>query len=188
MKIHDFFNEAIALQQDMLSDKNLYRSIEMAVNAIVACYKKEGKVLLCGNGGSAADAQHLAAELTGRFKKERKPLYAEALHTNTSYLTAVANDYGFDKVYARIIESNSIAGDILLAFSTSGNSPNIIEACISAKNKGLFIIGFTGKNNCKMDDFCDVSIKIPSVNTPRIQEAHIFIGHIICELIENELF
>ncbi|MDD3875823.1 MAG: D-sedoheptulose 7-phosphate isomerase [Bacteroidales bacterium] len=188
MKIKGFIKEAIALKEQMLKDEVLLYNIQKTIDTIVACYNYNGKVLLCGNGGSAADAQHIAAELTGRFTMERKPLYAEALHTNTSYITAVANDYGFDKIYARILESNSINGDVLLAFSTSGNSPNILEACKVAKNKSLTVIGFTGKHGGKMNDLCDLMIKIPSDNTARIQECHILVGHIICEIVEKKLF
>jgi len=188
MKIKDLINESIALHQALLSDKNLLLQIEKSVELITECYKQNGKVLLCGNGGSAADAQHIAAELTGRFKMDRKPLYAEALHCNTSYLTAVANDYSFEKVYSRIIQSNSISGDVLIAISTSGNSPNILEACITARNNGLVVIGFTGDKGGNMNTLCDILLKIPSKNTARIQECHILIAHIICELLETTLF
>ena len=188
MIIQKYIKEAIAIKEAMLNDEVLLKNIQQAVDVIVECYHYSGKVLLCGNGGSAADAQHIAAELTGRFKMDRKPLYAEALHTNTSYLTAVANDYGFDKVYSRIIESNSISGDVLIAISTSGNSANIVEACKVPKDKGLNVIGFTGNDGGKMNEICDFLIKIPSENTARIQECHILIGHIICEKVENKLF
>lgn len=188
MNIQNFFDEAIALKQAIVKDKELMEAIKATTELIVSCYNNNGKVLFCGNGGSAADAQHLAAELTGRYKMERRPLYAEALHTNTSHLTAVANDYGFEQAYARLIESNSIAGDVLIAFSTSGNSPNIIKACTAARNKGLTVIGFTGKTGGQMNLCCDLMLRIPSENTPRIQECHIFIGHIICELVESKLF
>ena len=188
MQIQNFIKEAIALNEKLLNDETLLSNIQLAVDVITTCYQNNGKVLLCGNGGSAADAQHIAAEFTGRFKLDRKPLYAEALHCNTSYLTAVANDYSFDKVYSRIIESNSMSGDVLVAISTSGNSANIIEACIAARNNDLLVIGMTGDDGGKMNTLCDILIKIPSENTPRIQECHIFIGHIICELVENKLF
>jgi len=188
MKIQNFIKEVIALNEKLLKDETLTQNIQQAVDVIVECYQNNGKVLLCGNGGSAADAQHIAAELTGRFKIDRKPLYAEALHCNTSYLTAVANDYSFDKIYSRILESNSISGDVLIAISTSGNSANIVEACRAAKNNGLIVIGLVGEDGGKMNTLCDIMIKIPSKNTPRIQESHIFIGHIICELVEKKLF
>ncbi len=188
MKIKDIIKESLTLHQSILSDAILIAEIQKAVDIIVDCYNNNGKVLLCGNGGSAADAQHIAAELTGRFKIERKPLYAEALHCNTSYITAVANDYSFEKIYARIIESNSIAGDVLIAISTSGNSPNIIEGCKTARDNSLIVIGFTGEQGGQMNNYCDVLIKVPSKNTARIQECHILIAHIICELVENELF
>jgi len=188
MKIQDYIKESIALKEKLLKDKAFLRSTAQAVDIICNTYKNNGKVLLCGNGGSAADAQHLAAEFTGRFKMERKPLYAEALHTNTSYLTAVANDYSFDSVYSRIIESNSIAGDVLIAISTSGNSANILSACATAKSKGVYVVGFTGNTGGKMPSLCDILINIPSSDTARIQECHILVGHIICEMVEKKLF
>lgn len=188
MNTKQIIKASIAVKEAILKDEQLLTHIEKTVALMVACYHVNGKVLLCGNGGSAADAQHIAAELTGRFKMERRPLYAEALHVNTSHLTAVANDYGFEKVYARLIESNSMEGDVLLAFSTSGNSPNILEACVTAKQKGLSVIGFTGAQGGKMKELCDILINVPSEETPRIQECHILIGHIICEHLETKLF
>jgi len=188
MIIQKYLKEAITIKEAMLHDEIVLNNIQQAIDVIVECYRYSGKVLLCGNGGSAADAQHIAAELTGRFKMDRKPLYAEALHTNTSYLTAVANDYGFDKIYSRIIESNSISGDVLIAISTSGNSENILQACRVAKDKGLNVIGLTGKDGGNMNNVCDFLIKIPSENTARIQECHILTGHIICEIVEKKLF
>jgi len=155
---------------------------------IIKAFKDNKKVLLCGNGGSAADAQHIAAELSGKFYKDRDPLYAEALHVNTSYLTAVANDYSYDEVYSRLIKAKGRAGDILIAISTSGNSPNIIKAIETANSIGMITIGMTGGRECLMDGICKYLIKIPSVDTPRIQENHILIGHIICELVEGEIF
>ena len=146
------------------------------------------KVLLCGNGGSAADAQHIACELSGRFLKERAPLSAEALHVNTSFLTAVANDYDFDTVYERGLEAFGKQGDVLIAISTSGNSPNILKVIKKAQSMGIHRIGLTGATGGKMLDGCDVIIKVPSKETPRIQEAHITIGHILCELVESALF
>ena len=147
-----------------------------------------GKIHFCGNGGSAADAQHLAAELSGRFYYDRKPLNAEALHVNTSYLTAVANDYSFDLIYSRMIEASAKQGDVLVAISTSGNSNNIINAIETAKQKQMLVIGMTGETGGKMAKMCDVLLNVPSSCTPRIQESHIMIGHIICEIIESTIF
>jgi D-sedoheptulose 7-phosphate isomerase len=145
-------------------------------------------VLFCGNGGSAADAQHLAAEFSGRFYKNRKALPSEALHCNTSYLTAVANDYSYDVIYARIIEGTGIKGDVLVGLSTSGNSPNILKAFEAAHHNGMITIGFTGSTGGKMKDCCDILLNVPSTDTPRIQESHIMLGHIICELVEENIF
>lgn len=146
-----------------------------------------GRVLLCGNGGSASDAQHISAELSGRYLKDRPPLDSEALHVNTSYLTAVANDYGYDEVYARLVEAKGRKGDVLIGLSTSGNSPNIVKALEVAKKKNMITIGFRGQKPGKMDEFCDLILPVPSPSTPRIQEAHILAGHIMCGLIEESV-
>ncbi len=151
-------------------------------------FKSGNKVLFCGNGGSAADAQHLAAEFSGRFYTDRKALPAEALHCNTSYLTAVANDYSFDVIYSRIIDGIGQPGDILIGLSTSGNSKNIIKAFETAKEKGMVTIGFTGITGGQLKPVCDYLINVPSADTPRIQESHILIGHIICQLVEEKIF
>ena len=145
-------------------------------------------MLLCGNGGSAADAQHLAAEFSGRFYYDRQPLPAEALHVNTSFLTAVANDYSFEDVYARMVRATGKPGDILIGLSTSGNSPNVVRAFEEARAIGMTTIGFTGETGGKLSPLCDFLINVPSQDTPRIQEAHITIGHIICEIVESTLF
>ena len=155
--------------------------IAKAADVIIASYQNGGKLLLCGNGGSAADAQHIAGELVGRFLKERKALSAIALTTDTSILTALANDYNMEKIFARQVEAHGKSGDVLLAISTSGNSPNVIQAVEAAKAIGVKTIGFLGKGGGKMKGMCDVEIIIPSDNTQRIQEAHITIGHIICD-------
>ena len=146
------------------------------------------KILLCGNGGSAADAQHLAAEFSGRFYKDRKALPSEALHCNTSYLTAVANDYSYEVIYARLIEGITKPGDVLVGISTSGNSGNIVKAFEMAKTKQVVTIGFTGDKGGKMKEISDYLINVPSNDTPRIQESHILVGHIICELVESNIF
>jgi D-sedoheptulose 7-phosphate isomerase len=155
---------------------------------MIATFRGGGKVLFCGNGGSAADAQHLAAELSGRFYTDRPPLFAEALHVNTSYVTAVANDFGYDEVFARMVEAAGRPGDVLAAFSTSGNSPNILKAVAKAKEQGMTVIGFTGATGGKMASLCDILLNVPSTDTPRIQESHILIGHIVCEMVEREMF
>jgi len=146
------------------------------------------KVLFCGNGGSAADAQHLAAELSGRFYFDRPPLDAEALHVNTSYLTAVANDYSYDEVFARLVKAKGKQGDVLIALSTSGNSPNVIKSLIAANERDIITIGLTGESGGKMKSYCRHLINVPSADTPRIQEMHMLLGHIICELVEAKLF
>jgi D-sedoheptulose 7-phosphate isomerase len=187
-KIKTILAESIEVKHQVLQNADFLLSIEVVVNTIVKGYQQNKKVLFCGNGGSAADAQHLAAELSGRFFLNRKPLFAEALHVNSSYVTATANDYGYDYVYSRLVEAMGQEGDILMAFSTSGNSGNVVNALKIAKEKGLTTIGFTGEKGGKMNEFSDILFCVPSNNTPRIQEVHITIGHIICELTEQQLF
>jgi D-sedoheptulose 7-phosphate isomerase len=186
--IKEIISASIAVKQQLLTDEVLLAAVQAIVNATVAAYKADKRVYFCGNGGSAADAQHLAAEFSGRFYKDRKPLYAEALHVNTSYLTAVANDYSYEEVYARMIEAAGRTGDILFAISTSGNSNNIIKAVEVAKNQGVICVGMTGQTGGKLKTVCDYLLNVPSKDTPRIQESHILLGHIICELVEKELF
>jgi D-sedoheptulose 7-phosphate isomerase len=154
----------------------------------VNAFKNGNKVLFCGNGGSAADAQHLAAEFSGRFYTDRDALPAEALHVNTSYLTAVANDYSYDVVYSRIIKGIGKKGDVLVGLSTSGNSGNIVKAFETAKEKGMITIGLTGATGGKMKELSDNLLNVPSTDTPRIQESHILLGHIICQLVEEQYF
>jgi D-sedoheptulose 7-phosphate isomerase len=172
----------------MIDDAVLQETIAEVVDEIIACFRNGKKVFFCGNGGSAADAQHLAAEFSGRFYLDRDILPAEALHCNTSYLTAISNDYSFDIVYARLITGVGKEGDILIGLSTSGNSVNIVKAFEVCRKKGIRTIGFTGEDGGKMRDLSDLLIAVPSVDTPRIQEAHITIGHIVCELVEAALF
>ena len=186
--IKERIRNSIDLHTAILDNDELIANINAASIAMIECYEAGNKILFCGNGGSAADAQHLAAELSGRFYKERAPLFAEALHVNTSFLTAIANDYSFDEVYARLIKAKAVKGDILIAISTSGNSNNIIEASKQAKLVGTKTIGLTGYSGGKLVNYCDVSIRVPSRDTARIQEAHILIGHIICEIVEAALF
>lgn len=172
----------------MLAEPFLLTVIDDVVEEMVAAFKSDKKVLLCGNGGSAADAQHISAELSGRFYNDREPLFAEALHTNTSYLTAVGNDYSYEEVFSRLVRAMGRTGDILIAISTSGNSKNVIKAIEQANKIGMVTVGLTGQKGGKMKDLCKYLIRVPSDDTPRIQEAHILVGHIICELVEFSLF
>lgn len=188
MKIKEIFQKSIELKRQIIDDKVLINSMHESIDVIVSCFKKDKKVLFCGNGGSAADAQHLAAEFSGRFYYDRKPLFAEALHVNTSYMTAVANDYSFDEVYARLIQAKGREGDILIGISTSGNSVNVIEAIEAAKANGMTVIGMTGKTGGEMREMCDILLNVPSEDTPRIQEVHILMGHIICQFVESKIF
>lgn len=166
----------------------MQQKIAEAVTAITTAFNNGKKVLFCGNGGSAADAQHLAAEFSGRFYIDRKALPSEALHCNTSYLTAVGNDYSYDVIYARIIDGIGQQGDVLVGLSTSGNSRNIIKAFESAREKGMITIGLTGATGGQMKPLSDFLFNVPSADTPRIQESHILIGHIICQLVEEAIF
>lgn len=177
----------LATQSALLTDELLLERIRQTAMLLVRCFQNGGKVLFCGNGGSAADAQHIAAELSGRFYAERPPLYAEALHVNTSYLTAVANDYGYEMVYARMVQAAGRPGDVLVAISTSGNSPNILKAVEMARQQGMTIIGMTGKSGGKMANCCHILLNVPSGDTPRIQETHILVGHILCQIVEKEV-
>lgn len=179
---------SVDLKQAIISDDELISKINQVTAIVTEAFKQGGKVLFCGNGGSAADAQHLAAEFSGRFYSDRDPLPSEALHCNSSYLTAVANDYGYDVVYSRIIKGTGKKGDVLIGLSTSGNSVNIIKAMEVANNLGMITVSLTGKTGGKLKDVSQHLINVPSTDTPRIQESHIMIGHIICELVENELF
>lgn len=179
---------SIDAKQAILDNPALLAQIGQFADLLTATFQQDGKVLFCGNGGSAGDAQHIAAELSGRFYKNRPPLYAEALHVNSSYLTAVANDFGYDEVYARMVQAAGRTGDVLVAISTSGNSPNILKAVEQARMAGMKVVGMTGDSGGKMRDLCDILINIPSSDTPRIQESHILVGHIICELVEAALF
>jgi D-sedoheptulose 7-phosphate isomerase len=181
--------ESIDVKTKLLNDEKLLQNIQTVVNAIVETYQSpHGKVLFCGNGGSAADAQHLAAELSGRFYYDRPPLHADALHCDTSYLTAVANDYSYYEVYARAIRAKGCKKDVFIGLSTSGNSANVINALKTAKERGMFTVAMTGETGGEMKNHCDVLINIASKDTPRIQEAHVLIGHIICEHVESTLF
>ena len=188
ISIENIIQDSINVKQLILKDKDLVKRINEAASLCVESLKNGGKIHFCGNGGSASDAQHLAAELSGRFYYDRPPLNAEALHVNTSYLTAVANDYSFEMVYARMLQASAKKGDILVGISTSGNSANILKTIEVAKEMGVKTIGMTGEKGGKMANCCDILINVPSQCTPRIQEAHIMIGHIICEIIESIMF
>lgn len=165
--------------------KNHLDDIENVASAMIDSLRRGGKVLIFGNGGSAADSQHIAAELVGRFKKERRPIRAIALTTNTSTITAIANDYGYDVTFSRQIEALAESGDIAIGISTSGNSKNVVEAIAKSKSLGLMTIGLTGGDGGRLKKMCDISIAVDSKDTARIQESHIMVGHIICELIEE---
>ncbi len=186
--IKELIQVAIAVNQQVLEDETLLQTVSDATGVIVASLKRGGRLYFCGNGGSAADAQHLAAEFAGRFYKDRKALPAEALHVNTSYLTAVANDYGFDTVYSRLVEGIVQKGDVLIGLSTSGNSANIVKAFEAAKAKGITTIAFTGMTGGLLKSLTNYLINVPSADTPRIQESHILLGHIICQLAEETYF
>jgi len=188
MRIPEIIRQSIETKQRILEDKSLLKTIRDVAETCIEAFCIGNKVLFCGNGGSAADAQHLAAELSGRFYYDRLPLPAEALHVNTSFLTAVANDYSFDEVYARLLRGMGQQGDVLIGLSTSGNSKNVIQAMKAAHELGIITVGLTGETGGDLSHLCDFLINVPSMDTPRIQEAHIMIGHIICEIVESSLF
>ena len=186
--ITDIIKASIDVKQQLLADTHLVNQIATVTDVITKAFQNGNAVYFAGNGGSAADAQHLAAEFSGRFYKDRKALPSDALHCNTSYLTAVANDYSYDVIYARLLEGLANKGDVLVGISTSGNSGNIVKAFEMAKTIGVTTVGFTGQKGGKMKDLGDYLINIPSNTTPRIQESHILVGHIICELVEINIF
>lgn len=179
---------SVKLKSSLLANDALLNTVTNLATEIIRTYRSGGKVLWCGNGGSAADAQHLAAELSGRFYYDRDPLNSEALHVNTSYITAVANDYSYDQIYSRLIAAMGKSGDVLIGLSTSGNSANVINALVEGKKRGMLCVGFTGETGGKMKEHCDLLINIPSTDTPRIQECHMLLGHTVCELVEAGLF
>lgn len=188
MFIKEYIKDSILTKQKILNDETFLENIKKAADLIVKTYKNEKKVLIAGNGGSASDAQHIACELVAKFYFNRPGLCAFALSTDTSILSAVSNDYGFEHCFSRQIEANGKSGDVFIAISTSGNSKNIINAIEEAKNKGMSVIGLCGGKKCFMDDLCDINLKVPSCDTPKIQEAHIMIAHIICAMVEEKLF
>jgi D-sedoheptulose 7-phosphate isomerase len=187
-QIKDIIQASIDVKQKVLSDASLIKKIEQVATILTGAFAKGNKVLFCGNGGSAADAQHLAAEFSGRFYTDRDPLPSEALHCNTSYITAVANDYSYDVVYSRIVKGMGKPGDVLVGLSTSGNSVNILKAVEQAKQIGMISVCLTGESGGKLKALSDHLVNVPSNDTPRIQESHIMIGHIICQMVEEQLF
>jgi D-sedoheptulose 7-phosphate isomerase len=187
-QIKELIQSSIEVKQSLLQDEALVKQIDTVVEVVTNAFKNGNAVYFAGNGGSAADAQHLAAEFSGRFYKDRKALPSDALHCNSSYLTAVANDYSYDVIYSRLLEGLGKKGDVLVGISTSGNSGNIVKAFEMAASMGVVTVGFTGANGGKMKNMADYLINVPSNTTPRIQEAHILVGHIICELVEVNIF
>jgi D-sedoheptulose 7-phosphate isomerase len=187
-KIKDIINESLTVKGRILNDPAMIDRVGEIVTLIVSRFREGRHLSFCGNGGSAADAQHLAAEFSGRFYIDRDALPSEALHCNTSYLTAVANDYSYDLIYSRLIKGIGKPDDILVGMSTSGNSVNIVKAFETAREQGITTIGMTGEGGGKLKGLSDHLIAIPSRNTPRIQEAHMLLGHIICELVEEQYF
>ena len=187
-EIKKIISASIAVKQQVLADQHLIDTTSVVVRMMVKAFAAGQRMYFAGNGGSAADAQHLAAEFSGRFYKDRHALPAEALHCNTSYLTAVANDYHFNEIYARLIQGIANKGDVLVGLSTSGNSANIVRAFEVAREKGVITVGFTGQDGGKMKPLSDYLFNVPSRDTPRIQESHILLGHIVCELVEKSFF
>jgi|TARA_B110000261_G_C12998893_1_gene323380 D-sedoheptulose 7-phosphate isomerase len=186
--INKSIKHSIKLKQDVLGSQIFLDMIENTSIALTKAFQQKNQVLFCGNGGSASDAQHIAAELSGRFYFDRPPLNAEALHVNSSYLTAVANDYSYDVIYERLVEAKGKKGDVLVGISTSGNSENVLRALKKAKSLGMITVALTGESGGKIAEYADFLLAVPSNDTPRIQEIHILLGHIICEIVEKELF
>jgi len=180
--------ESIEVKKKLLENDDVLKNILETSKICIKAYKNNKKILIAGNGGSAADAQHIAGELVSRFYFDRPGLAAFALTTDTSILTAIGNDYGYEKLFSRQIQANGCSGDIFIGISTSGNSKNIVEALNECKKKNIITIGLTGDKDCEIDNLCDICIKIPSTSTPRIQESHIVVGHIICAIIEEKMF
>lgn len=187
-KIADIIRESISVKQALIENAALLSAIEAAAETMSEAFKAGNKVLFCGNGGSAADAQHISAELSGRFYFDRPPLYAEALHVNTSYVTAVANDYSYDEIFARMVRGSGRRGDVLVGLTTSGNSPNVLKAVEAAHDVGMSTVALTGETGGKLKGLAKHLINVPSRDTARIQESHIMVGHILCEIVEVTLF
>lgn len=187
-KIKSIISASIEVKSKLLNDPEFIARIKEVADVIAEAFRNGQRLYLCGNGGSAADAQHLAAEFTGRFYSDREPLPAEALHVNTSFLTAVGNDYSYDQIYERAVKAHGRKGDVLIGISTSGNSKNVLLAQQEAQRRDMTVVSFTGETGGKMKDNCNYLFNVPSTDTPRIQESHILIGHIICQLVEEALF
>ena len=185
--IQQIVSKSIEIKKSILSDEILIGGIGTVVDMITSALRAGNKVFFCGNGGSAADAQHIASELSGRFYADRRPFDAEALHCNTSYLTAVANDYGFEAVYSRLLRASAKKGDVLVGISTSGNSQNVVNAFEAAREMGVKTVAMTGAEGGRLKPLSDVLLAVPSDDTPRIQECHILMGHIICEIVEKNM-
>lgn len=188
INIQSIVQASIDTKNRVLSDHALLETVANVADAMTTAFKNGKKVLFCGNGGSAADAQHLAAEFSGRFYYDRPPLYSEALHVNSSYVTAVGNDYSYDVIYSRMIEAMGKEGDVLVGISTSGNSTNVIKALEVANKLGMITVGMTGETGGKMKEVSTFLVNVPSKDTPRIQECHILLGHILCEIVEANVF
>jgi D-sedoheptulose 7-phosphate isomerase len=180
--------ESIEIKSTFLACMKSIKTIDTVAGLIINQYEQGRKLLIAGNGGSAADAQHIAAELVNKFYFDRPALSAIALTTDTSIITAIGNDYGYEKIFSRQIEANGVEGDVFIAISTSGSSKNIVEAIKVARNKGLITVGMSGTKVDEMDELCDYMLKVPSNSTPRIQEVHIVIGHVLCMLVERKVF
>ncbi|MEM6347723.1 MAG: D-sedoheptulose 7-phosphate isomerase [Bacteroidota bacterium] len=187
-EIKDIIAQSITIKSKMLENEALLQTLAEATDKMIQALQLGHKILFCGNGGSAADAQHLAAELAGRFYYDRPPLHAEALHVNSSYLTAVANDYGYDETFRRLMLAKGNTGDVLVGLSTSGNSPNVVAAMQTAQKQGILTVGLTGAGGGDLQAYSDYLLAIPTQDTPRIQECHLLLGHILCERIERTLF
>jgi D-sedoheptulose 7-phosphate isomerase len=187
-RIEQIMQQSEEIHRKVTENEDIRKMILKIVDTCVHTLKRNGKVLFCGNGGSAADAQHLASELSGRFYFDRPPLNAEALHVNSSYLTAVANDYTYDEVFSRLVRAKGRRGDVLIAISTSGNSKNVLNALRVAREMNITTVGLSGETGGLMKDLCTYNLNVPSTDTPRIQENHIMLGHIICELVESKMF
>ena len=188
MDIKKYIQDSIDTKTKILNDEKILSAVKNIADKIVDAYKKDKKVLTAGNGGSAGDAQHIAGELVSKFFFDRPGLTAFALSTDTSILTAIGNDYGYEKSFSRQIQANAKEGDVFIGISTSGNSKNIVLALEEAKKKGVITVGLVGEKQCEMDKYCDYIIHVPSSSTPTIQESHIMLGHIICSLVEEEMF
>lgn len=187
-KIQSIVTSSIETKQALLSNEALLQTATDVASVITEAFRNGKAVFWCGNGGSAADAQHLAAEFSGRFYFDRDPLFSEALHVNTSYVTAVANDYSYDQIYSRLVKAKGREGDVLIGMSTSGTSKNVVKAFEQGQTQGMTIVAMTGETGGTMKDHCDYLLNMPSTDTPRIQECHMLIGHAICELVEEALF